>query len=127
MTFDNSSVFNGSSLFGQSSWNGSYTTGSLSNGVLLIWVFNTSGSGGAGVVTGVDYNGVAMTLVATYSAGNMALYYLANPASGTNTVKVHTNAIYANVVVYAASYGGASQSTPTVTSNNTSTGTSLVS
>lgn len=46
------------------------------------------------VITGVTYNGVAMTLVRTdsnASVGKTSIFYLVNPSSGSNTVAVsHT-------------------------------------
>lgn len=53
-----------------------------------------SGGGGNVVITGVTYNGVSMTELATYSpqsssgGGSIAFFYLAAPATGTNNISV---------------------------------------
>jgi len=98
-----------------------------SNRILItgIWVQDPAGD----VVTGVTYNGVAMTQInksintATY--GSVYLYYLIAPATGTNNVvvtKTGTDLAYA----VSASYTGALQSSqPNVQNVGTGSGTSL--
>ena len=65
-------------------------------------------------ITGVTYNSVAMTLIATSagvaSAGISQLWYLINPASGANTVTVTRTATANRLVGGSSSYTGAKQS-----------------
>lgn len=63
-------------------------------------------------VTGVTYNGTSMTFIAKTSypgAGRqgVAMYYLLNPATGTNTISVNGSG---NVTGFASSYTGVNQS-----------------
>jgi hypothetical protein len=64
-------------------------------------------------VTGVTYNGVAMTLVRTEGASDppSRIYVLANPATGTNNI-VATASANATGHLHGASFTGVDQSTP---------------
>lgn len=80
-----------------------------SNLILYVHVFSV---GIAGVVTGVTYNAVSMTLVdeqVSGSGSNATLFRLVNPASGSNNVVIsYTAAAYGASV--STSYTGAKQS-----------------
>ena len=81
------SEFNAS---GRTSHTFSYTVGSGSNRVLFVGVGSYNATGG-NKVSGVTYNGVAMTLVDTAEAQSntfISLWRLDNPASGANNVVV---------------------------------------
>lgn len=80
-----------------------------------------------GAITGVTYNGVAMTELGTFAAGpgfmsECIIYGLANPASGANTVSIQTSGT-GNVAIYTAvaSYTGVNQTTPNPHSGSNST------
>lgn len=83
----------------------------------------------AGDITGVTYNGVAMTSLGTYTYGLRGgqLWYLLNPASGANTVSIsHTGAVF--TIGVAASYTGVKQSgqpDAAINTQTTASGTSL--
>ena len=67
----------------------------------------------APVVSGVTYNGVAMTKVAAVNKqtnDEMSLWYLINPATGSNNVVMTTSSAASNMGSCCASYTGASQS-----------------
>lgn len=74
-----------------------YTVGSGSNRCLIVAVVGSEELGESELITGVTYNGVAMTLIDRYggtlATGNrdLHLYYLLNPAAGTNNVVVSGN------------------------------------
>jgi hypothetical protein len=74
--------------------------------VVAVWTEQTGD-----IVTGVTYNGVAMTRVATVTQGTQRihLYILVNPATGTNDVVVSTGSS-ANIHSVSASYYDAKQS-----------------
>lgn len=79
------------------------------------------------VVTGVTYNGVAMTLIPSSSGTNgghtVAFYGLIAPTTGTNTVVVSASGTMTDLGAGAVSFTGAHQTTPFGTAN-TATGTS---
>lgn len=80
------------------------------------------------IITGVTYNGVAMTLVATIQStvnSRAYLWALANPASGSNTVSVPRTDSVGSAQVRAISYTGAFQSSTVDNSTtvNTTSGT----
>jgi hypothetical protein len=89
----------------------SYTVGSGSNRLLAVGLIGDS-FGGSDDITSVTYNGVSMTLAAKHTTGgerNTYLYYLLNPASGSNTVAItSTNTHY--LLAGAADYDGVRQS-----------------
>jgi hypothetical protein len=79
-------------------------------------------------VSSVTYGGVALTQIGsgvTNGGRSLALYYLANPATGANDVVVTFGGTSANVRCYALSYTGVHQTTPIDSSNsvNNSSGT----
>lgn len=91
----------------------------------ILWVGAITVSSGAVAITGITYNSVAMTKVTSVNPqGNweLSLWYLVNPATGTNTI---TATAASNVVNYirlsSASYTGASQ-TGVPDSSNSATG-----
>lgn len=76
-----------------------------SDTILFVAVSNENG----GAMTGVTYNGVAMTEIGT-GQGTLHLYYLINPTAGANNV-VATRATTTNDFhAWALSYTGAKQS-----------------
>lgn len=79
------------------------------------------------VVTGVTYNGVAMTLIPSSSGTNgghtVAFYGLIAPTTGTNTVVVSASGTMTDLGAGAVSFTGAHQTTPFGTAN-TATGSS---
>jgi hypothetical protein len=100
----------------------SFTT-SGSDRYLVVQVLSSPGD----TVTGVTYNGVAMSQIMTSTFGAQAneFWGLANPASGTNDVVVSFSGSPSTVVVDVISYTGAQQTTPIeATGNNSGSGTS---
>lgn len=93
----------------------------------LLLVYALSNSGAAGTITGVTYNGVAMTMVVEFSTGSgpFSVWYLNNPATGANNVVVSadrgTNAIGSGSV----SYTGCNQTSSVIDSTNTGTDTGV--
>jgi len=88
----------------------SYTCGSGSGRLLVVGI---KGDIGGDNITGVSYGGVGMTLAAKHTSsfgGNrwIYLYYLLNPASGSNTVQITTSGGY--VIAGAVDYAGVSGS-----------------
>lgn len=85
----------------------SYTMGTVSNGLLLVSVV-----GSTVVVTGITFNGIAMTSAGTaiYGGNTQYLYYLFSPSSGTNNISVTFIGGNSDVDVHASSYSGVSQS-----------------
>lgn len=84
-------------------------------------------NGALDAVTGVTYNGVAMTRLGSfYQVGTfnwiIYIYYLANPDSGTNNVVVTRNTSNGQTYGAAASYTGVDQITPI--DNGVTSGTS---
>lgn len=58
-------------------------------------------------VTGVNYNGVAMTNLVNNSGSRLSVFYLVNPASGANTVALQGVTGGENIQSIAVSYTGA--------------------
>ncbi len=89
----------------------------------------TFDSGGGQQVSGVTYNGVAMTQIGTRRvAGNLdnTLWYLIAPATGTNNI-VASYASQAEVYLVAASYTGAKQTgQPDATAGNSGQSASAI-
>jgi hypothetical protein len=89
----------------------SHTVGSGSDRLLAVTIKMRGGAGG--VVTGVTFNGVAMTAVDTEAISGSAhavIYYLKNPDTGTHTVSVaHSMTGSAHLEVSASSYTGVDQ------------------
>lgn len=95
----------------------SHTTGSGANRLLVVTAqMRGGGTSPQGTVTGVTYNGVAMTPVTTEAISATAhtvMYYLVNPPSGANIVSVaHTLVTSAHLVVSATSLEGVDQTNP---------------
>lgn len=84
------------------SLSGSHTMGSVSNGV--VWVFV---SWNAGTISTMTYAGNAMVFagLATIGSADLAAYYYINPIAGSNTVAV-TVTSSATIVMFVASYAG---------------------
>jgi len=77
-------------------------------------------------ITGVTYNGVAMTQqLAPTGAGNLAVYSLLNPATGSNTVAATGMGGSTSVMVIAVSYTGVKQSAFPDSKNNDTTNTNV--
>ena len=95
-------------------------TVSGSNTILFVSVGTKDGGGGA-AVSGVTYNGVAMTNITTQnisSAYYQDLWYLINPSTGTNNIVASFGGVSADqAVVSAASYTGVLQISPLTTAN----------
>ena len=100
----------------------SHTTGSGANRLLIVTIKMRGGAGG--VVTGVTYNGVAMTQVtpeALTSTAHAVIYYLVNPASGANTVSIsHNMTGSTSMVASATTLTGVDQANPLNASNKAS-------
>lgn len=78
----------------------------------LMVAFGGDVGGGADDITGVTYNGVALTFAAKIVDVNIArygyVYTLTNPSSGANTIAITTTAPH-YIIAGAASYTGVSQ------------------
>lgn len=91
----------------------SHTTGTLTDGVLIVGVgyFLKSAS-----ITGITYGGVAMTKRLRYDDGTRQataeVWYLANPASGANNVVVTKSEATAGLSSVALTLSGVDQTTP---------------
>lgn len=99
----------------------SHTT-SGSDRVLLVTIFKY---GGGDSVTGVTYNGTAMTRlggIASDASGYTYVYGLANPSTGANNI-VATSSSSVQWFTTNASYTGVNQSTPFPDTAVTGTGT----
>lgn len=117
------------------------TASGWSTGTSMTWSHTCTGSDrylivgvscgetGSDIVSGVTYNGVAMTrlLFATFAGGGRSnyLYGLVTPATGANNIVVsHSNLIY--IHGNAVSYTGVKQSAqPDSTANGSASATSL--
>lgn len=108
----------------QASWSHTCTGSNL-----ILFVFAENQPNGS-PVTGVTYNGVAMTQIGSTlnSGGNSAanLWYLIAPATGTHTVTMSASGGFGgNFEGVSASYTGVDQTTPiNVSPNGSGTGTS---
>lgn len=86
-------------------------------------------SGNTSTCTGITYNGVAMTSIGTTSTGsnNAALFYLINPASGSNTIQV-TYSGSNTFGAHAISYTSAQQfGVPDASNTNSNSGVTSIS
>lgn len=79
----------------------SLNVGSGSNRLLVVWV-------GGSAITGVTYNGTAMTQIGSTVDGSTSMWRLVNPTSGSNTVSI-TGTV--NVAI-AAAFNNVHQTTP---------------
>lgn len=112
------------------------STGSISASSLTISHVISSGDnrllvvgilgGSSDIITGVTYNGVAMTRVNVSNNGNSTayLYYLLNPASGTHDIVI-SSSTSTFLAADAVSYTGVNQDVPTATVTNTSSTTNF--
>lgn len=119
VAYDASSSTNGSGL---SSIGTTHTT-SGSNRLLVCTLFLASG-GGAATVTGVTYNGVALTnkgSVSPDSTNYANMWFLVAPASGSNSwvFSLDSSANTDHVVAGCVSFTGANQTTPLGTAQTT--------
>ena len=93
---------------GGTGYTASYTMGSVSQGWLEVG-FAGDVTGGADDITGVTYNGVAMTLKAKNTAITAErigyVYVLANPASGAHNVVISASSAH-YIIANAKSYSG---------------------
>lgn len=119
-------VFNGSASSGveetnDTSFTLSHTVGAaLSNACLIVAVQHESGSA---VPTGVTWNGTAMTLGASTTAGGfISIWYLVSPAAGTFNIIATWAANTAEKTIHALTFTGVS-GTP-INTSGTGTGTS---
>lgn len=84
-----------------------HTVGSGANRLLII---NLVGDSSTDDITSVTYNGVSCTLVAKIQGTRWSyMYYLLNPASGTNAVSITSTGTH-YLISDAASYAGVKQS-----------------
>lgn len=91
MTVLNNIVINNSTTFGDDSF--AYDAGTGSNRILFAWASPEFASGTDSIV-GVTYNGVSMTADTEffiYTDKPLRLFYLVNPASGSNTLAYDLN------------------------------------
>jgi hypothetical protein len=97
-----------------------HTVGVHPNNILIVGV-GIFGDGGATSVSGITYNGVAMTKICGGTTGerNEMLWYLLNPSAGANTVSVTWSGD--TCMGGSVSFYNVKQLLPT---NNTKTGTS---
>lgn len=123
IAFDASSTATTGSYSTSMSW--SHTcTGTGTTGVLMVSVMELGDGVAPSVVTGITYNGVALTKVNSAVQGTVQaeLWYLKAPATGAHTIAVTfggTNNGWQHGV--AGSYTGVDQTTP-IEANNTGTG-----
>lgn len=91
-------------------------------GASVLWVFLRADTA---AVTGVTYNGVAMTLATSVTAtGNYYLFYLINPAAGSHTVSIAVSG--SSVGGGSASYTGTNTTgIPDATNTGATSGTTL--
>lgn len=124
IAYDNSAVAQTGS---SSSLSASFTTAGADRLLFVgIWCGNAN-------VASVTYNGVAMSLLAQPTGGNISsferfyVYYLVNPASGANNVVINLSGAVSIGAIF-ASYNGVNQTNPiienTAVENNLETGTS---
>jgi hypothetical protein len=111
IAFDNA-TYNGSTV-SSSPATFSHTVGTGTNRVLILGLWAALSSNEPfGIPT---YNGVPMTLLFTFQYGvfrPVLVWWLANPASGANTVSLSTSQTPLDMEMYAVSYSGVAQSPP---------------
>ncbi len=110
---------NGLQITGGSTFTLTYShTCTGSNRILFVSAATVEDAGGTPVtITGVTYNGVALTQIGTYSAETPApsaqmssLWYLIAPATGANNVAISSSVNVFAIIGASASYTGAAQS-----------------
>ena len=111
IAYDNSAASGNS---GQNSLTFSYTVGSGSNRLLIVSVGAVDGTTADRQVSGITYNGVALTRGdgrdSTSEFENNEVWYLLGPASGANNVVVTMGGTCNGISAVAASYTGVQQS-----------------
>jgi hypothetical protein len=100
---------------GKPGW--THTTGTGSNRILLVFITNAgkNTSTNASDVASVTYNGTAMTVLAKAESRprlKSYLYYLLNPASGTNSIAVNLTNPSDYCAVGSASFSNVTQAAP---------------
>lgn len=97
----------------------SHTMGTISNGCLFVLVSTRSAANNP--VTGVTYNGAAMTSVradiSTNRHLNTSVWQVLAPASGAHNIVVTYTAITVGGAVYGISFAGVDQTTPADANN----------
>jgi RHS repeat-associated protein len=113
-----STIIHGGFTSGPTTKNWTHTT-SGSNRLLVLFADIWQDVGGTGTVTSATYNGTSLTKATSTRAGGMAseIWYLANPASGSNTLSVTVTGATDSIKLTAASFTGAAQSSPLDASN----------
>ena len=86
-------------------------------------------TGNGDFVSGVTYNGVAMTqgVKRAMTVGEAYVYYLANPSSGANDISVSLSSSESAFMGMGTSFTGVNQGAPEATGTGSSTSTGLVS
>lgn len=100
----------------------SHICGTQKNRALVVGIIGDTATNN---ITGVTYNSVAMTLATTVQVPGDRwhyLYYLVNPASGSNTVAISATGS-GFIIPGSISYNGVNQTSP-INVTNTATGTS---
>lgn len=91
-----------------------FDAGSADDRVLIVFV--AGDRGGATTISSATYNGVAMTAHTGFTSGATGfdgrLFYLAGPASGSNTVQVTLSDANIKGGILAIAYSGVDQTTP---------------
>lgn len=121
IAYDNS--VNLSTYGNAGSISGSFTVGSGSDRFLIAYAW---GGFGSDTVSSMTYNGVSLTKINSVvcpADRGVSMWYLVNPASGSNTLQVNGSSLF---VLVAASYTGVDQSNP-IDSNNPQTWNSVTS
>lgn len=102
----------------------SYTC-SGTNRLLMVYAFRENSE----TVTGITYNGTAMTLATSKAQGTSTAYayYLINPATGANNIVVSFSGASSNCIAGAISYTGVKQSAQpdAINSSSSASATSL--
>jgi hypothetical protein len=93
---------------------------------LVLWVSVFVNSTASDIVTGITYNGVAMTRVPTdgfvgANAIGLYLYYLIGPATGNNNIVVSFSGTH-TIDIFSSSYTGGNQTSAPDSSNHGSVG-----
>ncbi|ATC64553.1 hypothetical protein CMV30_11640 [Nibricoccus aquaticus] len=114
------------------SW--SHTTGSGTDRILIVGLATEDTSTSVLNVSAITYGGVALTAVAnsTATAGSSTydrtqLFYLLNPASGTNTISVTWGGAVNGISAGSTSLAGVTQSAPSVAAINSTTSGNTIS
>lgn len=124
IAYDNSSKAFAGNGSGYTNWTHTCTGTNL---ILLVGIMEGHNTLG---VTGITYNGVALTKISNFSQGSsdtVSLWYLINPTTGTNTIAVTGTNTSSSIYNSAISYTGVKQSgQPDSFNSGSTTGTPLV-